>query len=113
MSESAPAYTVRSTRPDPAADLVGYLRWLGDKLESMEAGNKSRRVSASEAARVMGYSDSYFRSKPWRVPGFGASGTMHSLAEWESWLERPEAERRSAWDAMDVRARRRMAGGRQ
>jgi len=111
MSESAPAYTVRSTRPDPAADLVGYLRWLGDKLESMEAANNGRRVSASEAARVMGYSPSYFRGKPWRIPGFGASGTMHSMAEWKTWLARPEADRRSEWDSFGVKERRKLGYG--
>jgi hypothetical protein len=96
--------------PDPADDLIGYLRWLGAMVESIKEGYKARRVSASEAARVMGYSKSYFRSKPWRVPGYGAKGTMHSITDWESWLARPEAERRAEWDAMDVRSRRWMTG---
>jgi len=108
MSEAFAPYGGMS-RPDPATDLIGYLRWLGDKLESMEEGRKARRVSASEAARNIGHSESYFRGKPWRIPGFGATGTMHSMTEWEAWLSRPEAERRQEWDTMGVKARKKIA----
>ena len=97
--------------PDPADDLVGYLRWLGDMVVSIKEGYKARRVTATEAARTNGYPDTYFRGKPWRIPGFGASGTRHSMADWDAWLARPESERRSEWDSLGVKERRKLGYG--
>jgi len=111
MSEEAPAY-VTSTRPDPAVDMVGYLRWIGDKLERIEAERLSRRVSATEAARILGFSESYLRGHPWRIPGFGARGNLHSLAEYERWLSRPDEDRQAEWDALGFRKKRHIMGSR-
>lgn len=97
-------------RPDPACDLVGSLRWIMDHVEALEQEKAERRVGASEAARQLGYGDSYFRGRPWRVPGFGLQGTMHSVAVWKAWIARPEVDRRAEWDAMSLKDRRRAQG---
>jgi len=96
-------------RPDPALDLVGSLRWIMDRLEVQEHERGERRVSARRAALLMGFSDNYLH-QPWRIPGFGAAGTRHSLSDWKEWLARPEAERRAEWDTMPVGQRRRARG---
>lgn len=51
-------------------------------------------------ARELGYNARYFHGHPWRIPGFGLQGMMHPLRDWREWTDRPEAERRSEWDAM-------------
>lgn len=99
------------SRPDPRKDLMGYLDWLGDRIEVLEHDREEKRLSATAAARVLGFSHDYFHGKPWRVPGFGAQWTRHTLAAWKAWLsERTDAERRAAWDAIPVRERARLRG---
>ncbi len=95
-----------SIRPDPAQDLVGYLRWLGDKVEALDAARDTYRICATEAARRLGYHPRYFHGRPDRIPGFGLSSKVHTLTEWVEWLSRPEAERRAEWDAIPTRERR-------
>jgi len=94
------------TRPDPASDLVGSMRWLMDQIEAMKQSSSGRRLSASAAAEALGYGPRYLHGKPWCIPGFGLSGNLHTLGAWETWLARPEAERRAEWDAMGIRSRR-------
>jgi len=91
-------------RPEPS-DIVGSLAWIMDKIEAAERRDNERRLNAAEAARAMGHKPSYFHGQPWRVPGFGLSGTQHTFAAWCAWVERPEAERRAEWDAMSVKQR--------
>lgn len=98
------------SRPDPALDLVGYLRWLGDEIEALKLGQSERRLNAAEAATALGYKASYFHGTPWRIPGFGIRGYRHTLADWQAWAARPEAERRAEWDAMPRTERRRARG---
>lgn len=100
-----------AVRPDPGKDLIGYLNWLGDRVEALEAERAERRVSASAAARALGYSEDFLHGKPWRVPGFGVEGTLHTLSAWRRWLsERTDAERRAAWDALPASERARLRG---
>jgi hypothetical protein len=97
-------------RPDPGTNLIEYLRWLGDRVEALFDQQDGRRMSASEAARELGYNARYFHGHPWRVPGFGLKGMMHSLQAWREWNDRPEAERRATWDAMPAREQAKARG---
>jgi hypothetical protein len=98
------------SRPDPATDLIGYLRWLGDQLEALQAERMSEKLSAQQAATLMGYHPRFFHGRPWRIPGFGMSGTLHSLAEWKAWTDRPEVERRSEWEKMPLKEKNKARG---
>lgn len=97
-------------RPDPAVDLIGFLRVMGEQIDSLLEREAERRVTAAEAARTLGYGPRHFDGKPWRIPGFGAFGTMHALSAWKDWLARPETERRAEWDAMPATQRRKVRG---
>ncbi|MCX7024590.1 MAG: hypothetical protein NT080_08210 [Spirochaetes bacterium] len=98
------------THPDARSDLAGALNWLMDRSEALGQGMANRRISATAAATAFGYSASYFRAAPWRIPDFGKNGTLHSRATWESWLSRPELERRAEWDSMTIPQRRKAPG---
>jgi len=93
------------SRPDPATDLVGALRYVMDGLDDLKRDRAARKHNASEAARELGYNARYFHGRPWRIPSFGLHGLMHPLSVWKAWDERPEAERRAEWDAMPVAER--------
>ena len=97
-------------RPDPGVDLMGFLRWLGDRVEALEKKDGSRRLNATEAARALGFHERFIHGRPWRVPGFGLHGTLHPLSIWRDWLNRPEADRRAEWDAMTTVDRRKARG---
>lgn len=99
-----------TTRPDPAHDLVGALRYVMDALDELRRERDERRIGPTAAARALGYCESAFRGKPWRVPFFGLHGLMHGLTTWEAWNARPEVERRAEWDAMDIETRRKAQG---
>jgi hypothetical protein len=106
MSDTAPRI-----RPDPfKAPLQEILAYMLDELAELHEERDSHRVSATEASRLLGYSPSYFRGHPWRIPGFGLRGTFHPLGEWKAWDKRPEIERRAEWDAMPSDQRRRARG---
>jgi hypothetical protein len=98
------------TRPDPAIDLIGSIRWLMDRVEAIEHREDERKVSARAAALALGYPVGYCHGKPWRVPHYGKGGTRHPLSAWKEWLDAPEAERRAGWDAMSLADRRRVRG---
>lgn len=100
------------TLPDPALDLIGFLRALGDEVCALRAGRDAERVGSTLAERALGYSQSYLSSSryPWRVPEFGARGTMLPLSAWREWNESPDAARRARWDAMSLRERRELLG---
>lgn len=97
-------------RPDPAQDLIGALRYVMDALDDIRRERDERRIGPTAAAKTLGYCESYFRGKPWRVPNFGLQGLMHGLSAWETWNARPEIERRAEWDAMDMKTRRKAQG---
>jgi hypothetical protein len=92
-------------RPDPA-NIVAHNIWVGNMLEMLVRDREEKRINASAAARSLGYDARYFHGSPWRIPGFGLKGMMHSLAAWRAWNERPEAARRAEWDAMPLDQRR-------
>lgn len=98
------------TRPDPALDLIGYLRWLGDRIEALDGERRSEKISARKAAEQLGYHPRFFHGRPWRIPGFGLDGTIHSLADWEAWAARPEVERRSEWERMPLKEKNKARG---
>lgn len=95
-----------TARPDPALDLVGYLRWLGDRIEQFQSSMDNVKLGAATAAVALGYKRGYFHGKPWRIPGFGQGGYMHTLQVWRDWDHRPEADRRAEWDAKNPVDRR-------
>ena len=78
-----------------------------DSLEVLLAEREDRRISATRAAKCLGYSEGYIRGKDWRVPAYGLKGKMHSLRAWREWLAIPERERRAIWDNMPLDRRRR------
>lgn len=98
------------SRPDPATDFVGSIKWLMDKIESWEkyvANGDEKRVSALAAARLLGYSRQYFY-KPWRRPNFSASGSLHTISEWRRWVEeKTDRERHAEYDRINNIARKR------
>lgn len=100
--------------PNPRENPLAFYEWLGDAAEAIlgyiQQQHSGRRVSASEAARELGYNPRFFHGRPWRIPGYGLKGTMHTLAEWEDWIARPEAERRSEWETMPLNQKRNARG---
>ena len=97
-------------RPDPAVDLIGFMRWLGDRVEALEKADLSRRINATQAARELGFDERYFHGRPWRVTSFGLNGMLHPLSVWKEWTDRPEVDRRAEWDAMTAVERRHARG---
>lgn len=97
------------THPAPT-DIVGSLAWIMEEITALRRERQERRVSAAEAAESLGYGREYFHGKPWRIPGFARNGTYLSLAEYQAWDARPEAERRAEWDAMPLHERARLRG---
>lgn len=93
----------------PASNIVEYLEWLGDKVEAMDTARQTERINASQAARDFGLASNYFSRAPWRIPGFGGKGTIHTREEWAYCLA-SEAERRKEWDAMSAAERRKARG---
>jgi hypothetical protein len=81
-----------------------------DRLETIERMRDEKRVNALEAARTLGYPERYFHGKPWRMPNFSQSGSLHALSVWREWMQRPEVDRRSEWEALPLNARRRARG---
>ena len=69
------------TMPDPGADPLGYFRWLGKRIVMIGNHENQRRLSATAAARYLGYTESSFRGRPWRIPYFGAHGTKHPYCD--------------------------------
>ena len=96
--------------PDARQDLAGAINHLIAEVEQIKARQDETRLSARAAAARLGYSDSYFRGHPWRIPFFGASGTLHAFSVWKDWLATPDHERRAQWDAMSAKERRAMRG---
>jgi len=98
-------------RPDPAADLVGALRWTMEALEQLLERDGSRLLSPTEAERELGYKRGYLQ-KPWRMPGLGLKGRRHALRMWDAWMtDLTEGERRAEWEALPLGQRRRARGG--
>jgi len=110
MSDATPSYSTRVPRPDPAQDMVGYLRWLGDRLEALDTKLGAIRMDATEAARTLGYKPGFFYGKPWRIPGFARLGYKHTLAEWEAWIAIPDRERKLQWESLPVDVRKSIRG---
>ncbi len=95
--------------PDPF-NQVEVNRWMIAHIAALEQEREGRRINATQAALELGYSESFFRGHPWRIPGFGITGTLHSLAAWRSWNERPEIDRKLEWDNMPLDQRRKARG---
>ena len=92
-------------RPDPTRDSIATcFTYIFDKLDALERMRGERRVSASEAARELGYHPKYFHGHPWRYPDYRPN-EMHSLTEWKAWLAQPEVERREGWDKLSLKER--------
>jgi hypothetical protein len=100
------------TLPDPSTDFIGFQRALGEAVIMLLREREAERIGPTEAARRLGYGRGYISptATPWRVPDFGARGTMLPLEEWRSWNETPEAPRRAKWDAMSLKERRELLG---
>lgn len=100
------------TRPDPRKDLCGFLDWLGDRVESALAGRDAERVAPHRACELLGLGRGYLSPTacPWRIPDYGARGTMLPLAEWRRWIEQPEAVLRAGWDKIPLAERERLRG---
>ena len=98
--------------PDPAADLIGFLRALGEVVETLLRDRDAARMGPTQAERSLGYPQSYLSPSryPWRTPDFGARGTMLILSVWRAWNETPEGGRRATWDAMSLAERRQLLG---
>jgi len=99
-------------RPAPSTDFVGSIRWLMERVDRFERivaeGSPERRITAAEAARRLGLPKKYFY-QPWRVPGFAASGSLHTLAEWREWMDaKSDRERRQEYDTTGRRALKKM-----
>jgi len=93
-----------SDRPDPSTDFVGSIKWLMDKFERFEKvvaeANPEKRITAAEAARRLGPPAKYFY-QPWRIPGFAEGGSLHTLPEWQEWMEeKSDRERRQEFDTL-------------
>jgi hypothetical protein len=101
---------VTETIPDARADLAGAVNYLLSEVAALRRERDEQRVNATEAARTLGFSESYIRGRPWRVPGFGLKGRLHSLRAWRAWLDIPEINRRSEWDSMPIAERRKARG---
>lgn len=99
-------------RPDPATDLVGSLRWIMQRIEELGREREEECINASEFARRTGHHPGYFSpgTYPWRVPHFGARGSLFPFSEWREWYDRGEKALRSEWDAIPLQERRRMFG---
>lgn len=104
------ATTSGASRPDPENNLIAALRWIMDGIDEIRHEREERRISATEAAKTLGYSESYLRGHAWRIPDFGRTGTMHSLVIWKAWMAKPETERRATWDNMPIKERRKILG---
>jgi hypothetical protein len=103
--------TTDEPRPRPApTDIVGSLAYIMDRLDVITSEREERRVSATAAAKLLGYSDGYCKGRPWRIPFFGAKGYRHSVAVWRAWLDRPDVDRHSEWDRIGVAERRKIRG---
>jgi hypothetical protein len=102
------------TRPDCAlSPLSAIFDALFDRLDAIDArlaGRDGIILTPAAVARALGLGRDYFVSKPWRIPSFGAGVRRYTLAEYREWLERPEAARRSEWDAKPERERRMLRG---
>jgi hypothetical protein len=97
--------------PDPADDLVGFLRALGAEVRALRQEREERRIDACEASRLLGYKDKrYLCRAPWRIPDYGERGTMLALSQWREWNESPERARRAKWDAFTLAQRRALLG---
>jgi hypothetical protein len=95
------------TLPDARQDLAGAVNFLINLVDELRRGRDEERIDAAQASRLLGYKDKQYCSRfPWRVPGFGLHGRMHSLRAWREWIDRPEAQRRSEWDKMSLKERR-------
>lgn len=96
------------TRPDPRSDLMGYLDWLGDRIETALSLRDAAALLPGQAEKALARSKGSLCAAryPWRIPEHGAKGPRHSLATWRAWLETPERERRAEWDALTRKQRR-------
>lgn len=101
---------VTETLPDARADLAGAVNYLLSEVAALRKEREEQRVSATTAAVSFGFSEGYIRGKPWRVPGFGLKGRLHSLRAWREWLDIPEIDRRNEWDSMPIADRRKARG---
>jgi hypothetical protein len=100
---------IMDAHPNPS-DIVGSLEWIMDRLAFLFDAQGTQRLNASQACAELGYPRGYLHSRPWRIPGFGANGLPPTRRDWETWLARPEIERRAEWDAMPVAQRRKIRG---
>ncbi|MGO8695958.1 MAG: hypothetical protein ACLQMF_20030 [Rectinemataceae bacterium] len=91
--------------PDPGADYIAFLRWLGDHVAALEAARNEERITASAMSRELGVTPSYF-CNPWRRPNYGPSGTKYTREEWRQWLAIPDKQRRAEWDSMPAAERK-------
>ena len=99
-------------RPDPSVDFIGSIKWLMDKFERFEKvvaeANPEKRITAAEAARRLGLPAKYFY-QPWRIPGFAEGGSLHTLDEWQEWMEgKSDKERRREFDMTGRRELKKM-----
>lgn len=104
-------------RPDPSSltGMADTLRYLMDRQDEIFAilNGQDKKIKPAAAERALGYPAGYFSPSryPWRVPDFGAHGTLRSAVDWNRWnVEKSEAERRRAWETMPLTDRRKILG---
>lgn len=107
MSDDIP--TQKLVDPDPF-NQTEVNTWLVAQIRALRDAREEQRLSATEAALKLGYSASYFRGRPWRIPAFGLKGHRHSLSTWRAWNDKPEIERRIQWDNLPLDKRRKARG---
>lgn len=101
------------TRPDPRENLMGFLDWLGDQVEAVARARDEQRVNPTDAAQLLGFPKGYFSATryPWRIPGFGAAGTLHPVSAWRAWIESgSDKGLRAKWEAIPPVERRKIQG---
>lgn len=102
---------------DARSDMAGALNEALERLLRLENAMVSvletGKVSLSDVSKKQGVSRSTLLRQPWRMPGFGVPDAGNSPRRWwlktyETWISIPEIERRTKWDLMPVRERRKL-----
>jgi hypothetical protein len=98
---------MKSARPQ-RDDIIGLLSYIADGVEEVLRERGDALMNAAEAERALGYKPGHlsFSRYPWRMPGYGLAGKLHTRRSWEEWLKKLENERRIEWDGMSISERR-------